>query len=135
LPLEDYSSQVLVAQNNANDVAALTRRALSVTGEAHKMEILTSMRGVSWPTASVLLHVGTGYQYPILDIRALWSLGYEATPAYTLNFWLEYTSFCRDTANRNGITLRTLDRALWHIQKQIKSEEPQQPLRRTNRFA
>ena len=110
-------SQTLIARNSESDITALTRRALAVNGEALRIEILTSLAGVSWPTASVLLHVGTGYRYPIIDNRAMWSLGYEKSPAHTLDFWLAYTSFCRKAAERNSITLRTLDRSLWAYAK------------------
>ncbi len=110
-------SQKLVVQNSAADVFALTRRARSVSSEGLKMELLTSLSGVSWPTASVLLHVGTGYRYPILDFRSLWSLGYETPRTYDLPFWLSYTGFCRELAAETGVSLRTLDRSLWAYSK------------------
>lgn len=46
--------------------------------------ILTTINGVSWPMASVLLHFGHADRYPILDFRALWSLEVDTPPV-----WLE----------------------------------------------
>jgi hypothetical protein len=71
------------------------------------------LRGVSWPTASVVLHFCDTRRYPILDFRALWSLGYATPPAYNLEFWLAYTTFTRALARRRGLSMRILDRALW----------------------
>lgn len=36
--------------------------------------LLRSLDGVDWPVASALLHVGLSAEYPIIDLRALWSL-------------------------------------------------------------
>ncbi len=119
-------SQKLLAGNEPALVERHTRTALSTYNEALRMEVLTSLRGVSYPTATLLLHFGFDNRYPMLSAPSLWSLGYDEFPkAYTLEFWLEYVVFCRELAAQHNITLRTLDRALWQYahehQKPAKS--------------
>lgn len=78
-----------------------------------------TLRGVSWPTASVLLHFGHHDEYPILDYRALWWLGYDKPPPYTFEFWSAYVSFCRTLAKRLSVSVRTLDRLSGSTRKRI----------------
>lgn len=92
---------------------AVTRAALESQHENVKIGVLRSLRGVSWPTASVVLHFCDRQPYPILDFRALWSLGYAEPPSYTLDFWVSYTKHVRDIARRTGHPMRIVDRALW----------------------
>jgi hypothetical protein len=66
----------------------------------------------------VLLHFGTDNLYPILDYRALWSLGFDRSPAYNVPLWLSYVHFCRTESARLTVSLRVLDRALWQFSKE-----------------
>ena len=70
------------------------------------MELLRLLDGVDWPTASTILHFGDEFEYPILDYRALWSLGYEKPPRYTMEFWLAYLKFTRRLAGSVKTTVR-----------------------------
>ena len=95
---------------------AVTHVALTTDHERLRIEVLTLLSGVQWPTASVILHFGYDNLYPILDVRALWSAGVDAPErlsAYDFGIWWEYTLFCRQTAAAVGVSLRVLDRALW----------------------
>jgi hypothetical protein len=56
--------------------------------------------------------------YPIIDERALESLGQEAPRYYSLNFWTEYLDACRAIAKDVGVPIRTLDKALWQFSKE-----------------
>ena len=76
------------------------------------------LEGVEWPTASTLLHFCDRRPYPILDFRALWSLGYSKAPRYTMEFWLAYLNFTRQLARRLELDIGTLDRALWQYSKE-----------------
>jgi len=89
------------------------------TSEQVRIQILQILSGVSWPVASYILHFCIEDQYPILDFRALESLSIEKTPLYTFEFWNEYTTFCRDLARRNRVSMRTLDAALWGYSKSL----------------
>lgn len=80
---------------------------------------MTRLHGVGYPTASVLLHFVSPDLYPIIDYRALWSLGEEAPPrSYSFDFWWWYVDCCRSLAGEAGVTMRTLDRALWQYSKE-----------------
>ena len=68
---------------------------------------------MSVPTASTLLYIAFPDDYPILDVRALDSLGVKPRSQYPVSFWLEYLSACRELAHRFGVSIRTLDKALW----------------------
>jgi len=105
--------------NDEASVEATTRLALSAPEERIRIEAFTRLHGVAYPTASVLLHFARPDLYPIIDYRALWSLGWDSPPAsYTFEFWWEYTLACRSLAKTAGVTVRTLDRALWQYSKE-----------------
>ena len=73
---------------------------------------------MSWPTASVILHLFHRDPYPILDYRALWSVSLEVPGQYTFSFWWSYVEFCRSLAASAELDMRTLDRALWQFSKE-----------------
>ena len=111
-------SQPRCAENSASQVREATAIALATDDERAKMYVLRSLAGVEWPTASVILHFCDGRPYPILDYRALWSLGYQKPPAYTFDFWMAYTAFTRELARSTGLSMRIVDKALWQYSKQ-----------------
>ena len=105
--------------NDEASVEATTRLALSTPDERIRIEAFTRLHGVAYPTASVLLHFARPDAYPIIDFRALWSLGWDSPPmSYTFDFWWEYTEACRSQAKDAGVRMRTLDRALWQFSKE-----------------
>jgi hypothetical protein len=111
-------SRRLCEENHESDVKAATQLALSTPDERQRIETLTQLRGVGFPTASVLLHLAHRDPYPIIDFRALWSLGVESPPAaYSLAFWWAYTQACRSLAKEAGVRMRTFDRAMWQFSK------------------
>jgi hypothetical protein len=105
------------AENSEEMVRETTRVALGTPVEQLRVEVLTLLRGVEWPTASVLLHFVFPDRYPILDFRALWSLGYRTPPRYDFRLWQAYTECCRELARSAGVSMRTLDRALWQFSR------------------
>lgn len=112
-------SKRLIAINTEESVNSSTKLALSTRDERQRMVLLTSLLGVGWPTASVLLHFGFQNEYPIHDYRALWSLGIEESEKLHRHlFWQEYTQYCRMLAADVGVSMRTLDRALWQYSKE-----------------
>jgi hypothetical protein len=115
-------SRRLVAGNDAGFVEAVTRTALSTPNERLRIEVLMLLNGVSWPTASVILHFAHGDRYPILDYRAVWTVGVDGAPAYDFPFWAAYTELCRRIADAQGLTMRELDRALWQFSKENQAD-------------
>jgi len=111
-------SQKRCFANSEDYVREVTRVALSTSSEQLRIEVLTLLDGVGWPTASTILHFSHREPYPILDFRALWTLGYDEVPPYTYKFWLGYTTYTRTAAERYGLTMRELDKALWQFSKE-----------------
>lgn len=112
-------SKPRVESNPDGFIEEVTRTALSTPDERLRIEVLTLLEGVRWPTASALLHFGHSDPYPILDYRALFSLGLDASQIRdNFAFWWEYTRFCRQLAEKAGCSMRELDRALWQYSKE-----------------
>jgi hypothetical protein len=109
----------LCAQNTESAVVEATRLALTTADERQRMKALLGLRGIAYPTASTLLHFAHRDRYPILDVRAIWSLGVDQRPRfYSFEFWWDYVQTCRSLAREAGVPLRTLDRALWQYAKE-----------------
>jgi hypothetical protein len=68
--------------------------------------------------ASVILHFFHENPYPILDYRAIWSVGAQVPKQYSFDTWWPYVEFCRKLARQNGVDMRTLDQALWQYSKE-----------------
>jgi predicted RNase H-like nuclease len=106
-------------KNDEAHIRAATELALSTPDERGRIDALIGLHGVDYPTASVLLHLAHRDPYPIIDYRALWSLGVESPPAtYSFTFWWAYTQACRSLATDAGVRMRTFDRALWQFSKE-----------------
>jgi hypothetical protein len=106
------------ASNRPAFVKEVTRVAFATDDEELKIKSLLLLSGVSWPTASVILHFCDRRRYPILDYRALWSVGFARPPAYTFPFWLKYVTYVRNLSRLTGHGMRTIDRALWQYSKE-----------------
>lgn len=104
-------------QNSDSFIKEVTSIALSTKEDRIRIEILNILTGVGWPTASVLLHFATNYKYPIVDYRALWSIGIHSE-VNKFDDWMEYVKFCRNVASKAKVNLRTLDKALWQYSKE-----------------
>ena len=61
------------AGNDDFTVRTVTRAAFGTKDESLKIDLLRTLKGVEWPTASTLLHFCDRRPYPILDFRARWS--------------------------------------------------------------
>ncbi len=108
-----------VAANSETAVELATSRAFRAGGdERRRLESLTGLAGVGVPTASALLYFAFPDDYPILDVRALESLGQQARTAYPASYWIEYLLACRRIAAEAAVPIRTLDKALWQWSKE-----------------
>lgn len=94
-------------------VREITAFSFSAKCEESRLGALTLLSGVQFPTASVILHFCVDRSYPILDFRALWSLGVDQPSQYTIPFWKDYVALCRAVAAKHRMTVRELDMALW----------------------
>lgn len=109
----------LCAENSAELIRAVTMTALTTKCEELRIKAPTLLRGVNWPVASALLHFAHVDPYPVLDFRALWSLGWDLDGQrdFRFEFWWVYVEFCRRIATDWGVSMRELDRALWQFSK------------------
>ncbi len=114
-----------IEKNGTQFVQEITRLALLSTNERVRIEVPTVLCGVLYPMSSVLLHFAFPDRYPILDFRALWSLGVVSSK-HDFQLWNDYACCCRGLARSAGVSLRTLDRALWQFsnEHQDKANEP-----------
>ena len=106
-------SRSRVARNTDAFVEAITRAVFVTEDESERMPGLCALRGVEAPTASVLLHFAWPERYPIIDWRALESLGQRERATYSIEYWIAYVDACRALAEEAGVTMRVLDKALW----------------------
>ena len=78
------------------------------------------MRGC--PTQIARHHLGQVMHdlvdYPILDVRALASLGHRGRSVYPVSFWIRYLEACRRLAAEHYVSIRELDKALWQWSKE-----------------
>ena len=107
-----------VERNSDEYVKEITAFAFYARDERSRIESLTILDGVSWPTASVILHLFHKEHYPILDFRALWSVSMAVPQQYSYSLWWPYVEYCRGIAKRNNVDMRTLDRAMWQYSKE-----------------
>ena len=103
----------LTEKNTDDYIKEVMSQAFTVTDDWIKLRTLTRLQGVREPIASAILHFYDKNPYPILARPALWSAGMESKERTSYPFWLKYVQFCREIANRNNVTMRELDRALW----------------------
>ena len=105
-------------ENNEADIKEITKFAFSTKSERLRIDSLTLLSGVQYPTASALLHICFKNRYPILDFRALWSLSVDISKV-TINYelWSSYCSYCKTTSKKYGLDLEALDQALWTYSK------------------
>jgi hypothetical protein len=112
-------SRPKVQANTARAVRAATSVALSpASSEQTRIDALLALQGVGVPTASTLLYIAFPADYPILDVRALHALGHKPRSGYPTSYWLSYLEACRGLALEHGVSLRTLDKALWQWSKE-----------------
>ncbi len=106
-------------KTNTDDyINEITRLSFKSKNERTKIEVLTILDGVGWPTASVILHLFHKDKYPLLDFRALWSLTMVVPNTYNFIYWWDYVLFTRKLSEKYNIDMRLLDRALWQFSKE-----------------
>ncbi|HEV8128723.1 MAG TPA: hypothetical protein VGQ14_03615 [Candidatus Eisenbacteria bacterium] len=118
----------LVRSNSPARVQRLTRAALSAPSEGERLESLTSLRGVSVPTASAALTLIDPERYGVIDIRVwrlLHGLGVvDQNPRgaqFTVAQWERFLSVIRALAARHGVSARAVERTLFamHVESQV----------------
>lgn len=99
-------------------IREITQFSFATKSEEVKIKSLLVLNGVSYPLASVILHFASPNRYPIMDFRAIWSLGWEQPKYYTFDFWQKYFNEIQGISKRIGENIRTIDKALWEYSKE-----------------
>lgn len=125
--------------NEAGRIEERTKAAFSYRGGDPKEHIKllvgisgkpeTGIHGVNIATASSFLHFAFPGQYPVIDRLALRAMGMRENKQ-NLGVWHDYAEVCLQHAGRRRVTLRTLDRALWQLGKEIEELERTQEKRK-----
>jgi hypothetical protein len=108
-------TRILCGENSNDEIKEISAASFAAVSERLRIGSLIALRGVHWPMASVILHFSYPNKYPILDVRAMKTVGCKGP--YTFKKWLEYKSLCQDTAKFHQVTMRTLDKALWEASR------------------
>ncbi len=107
-----------ILKNSDQYIQEISGFALTAIEERTRIEVLRLLNGVSWPTASVVLHFFHEDPYPIIDFRALYSISLDLPSQYTFQFWWEYVVYCRELSTKSELNMRDLDQALWQFSKE-----------------
>jgi hypothetical protein len=103
----------LIGDNSDSEIADALRLALRAREPRSALAVLTGLRGVGTPMASAILTALDQERYTVIDFRALEALGVADADA-DLEFYVRrYLPECKRLASEAGVSLRTLDRALW----------------------
>jgi len=106
--------------NEENDdltVKEVTQFCFSTKSCNARIKTLLTLKGVSWPLASTILHFAFPDKFPIMDFRVVWSLGWKKPPSYKYIFWQEYCDKVNNISKKLKLPIRTVEKALWRYSK------------------
>src|SRR5262249_16335792 len=110
----------LYAENRSAAVRSVSRAVLATRSERRRLELLTTLRGVSVPVASSILTLIHPHRYGVLDIRAwqlLFALGCVPSKpggrGFRLLDWLRYLAILRHHGRRLGASARAVEYTLF----------------------
>ncbi len=107
----------MVSHHGIVKIGKYSRYIVPTKSEQARIEPLTVLNGVSYPVASIILHFAFPDKYPIMDVRAISSLGWEKPNSYNFDFWKKYCEMIQNISRETGESLRTIDKALWKYDK------------------
>ncbi|MFC1945438.1 hypothetical protein ACFLWF_01645 [Chloroflexota bacterium] len=108
--------------NRNEEVIDITRKSYIATDELEKLKLLMTLKGVGVPVASTILNYMQPDKFPIFDYHCrnvlteagLWmKVGNDANN----KAWLDYVYIMRELANKLGVSLRELDKAMFAYDK------------------
>jgi hypothetical protein len=107
-------------RNSAAAVEKTTQKAFRTKNERRKLELLTSLQGVSVPTASAILTLTNPERYGVIDIRVwqlLHALGSVKKNArgqgFTFSHWFQYLQILRHHGKRLKVPVRLVELTLF----------------------
>jgi hypothetical protein len=109
-------------RNSARAIQRTSRGVFKTRSEERKIALLTSLHGVSVPTASAILTLTNPKRYGVIDIRVwqlLYSLGSVTENArgqgFTANHWFQYLQILRHHARRMKVPVRLIELTLFKV--------------------
>ena len=112
-------------KNSEQDFKLITKNAFRHPDEKAKIHMLTSLSGVSYPSASAILMFYDPAQYPVIDIR-VWKQLYKYRlvkensrgQGFTLNQWDTYLKVVRQISKELLLTPRQVEKRLFDHDKE-----------------
>jgi hypothetical protein len=111
-----------IRRNRAGVVKKVTRAAFAARSERKKVQLLTSLHGVSIPMASSILTLTNPARYGVIDIRVwqvLHKLGTVQTNADGVGFnpeqWYRFLMVLRQFARLYRVGARDIERTLFRV--------------------
>jgi len=116
-----------IQRTHSKKIERTTKQALSTRSERKRIELLTSLRGVSLPMASAILTLIWPERYGVIDIR-VWKLLYalksvQTKPSgigFNFNNWYHLLCKLRYHAKELKTTVRAVERTLFHYHKTLQ---------------
>jgi hypothetical protein len=107
-------------RNSPRTVRSVTRQVFATRSESERVELLTSMYGVSVPTASAILTLTNPRKYGVIDIR-VWQLLYRLNSVkqnprgqnFRHHHWESYLKILRHHAKRLRVPVRLVELSLF----------------------
>jgi len=123
-----YLFKKIEEKNEDERIKRITKIAFSPkTDEKDRITLLLGqykgLYGVGYPVASAILHFAFPDKYPILDTRALESLGIVKPKSYNFYFWQRYCDEIREISQKVSEDIRTIDKAIWMYSKENKKSK------------
>ncbi len=112
-------------ENNEEDVIRITKLAFEQIDDRLKIQKLTSLKGVNYPTASAILMFYDKINYPVLDIR-VWKQLYKNNmvdenpggQSFSLDQWIKYLEIIRGLAKKHQLSSRQIEKRLFDYDKE-----------------
>lgn len=116
-----------IVANHGLTVRSLTGKALTTRNEQKRLAYLTTLRGVSVPMASAILTLIDPKRYGVIDIR-VWQLLFAINSVrknpkgigFTFKQWYHYLCKLRFHAKELGVSVRAVERTLFHYHREIQ---------------
>ena len=90
------------------------------THEAYQHQCIRPLRELygfrtGFPMVSSFMHFAFPMEFPVIDRRALATLGVDDNTTMSRHIWILYCDKCRVWTDRFHVSYRELDRALWQF--------------------
>lgn len=116
-----------IRSNTPSTIRKITAAAFATRSERNKIELLTTLRGVSLPMASAILTLVNPKRYGVIDIRVwqlLFSLGTVNTKPKGVNFgfneWFRLLSILRYFSAKYGTSARNIEYTIFLVHQQFQ---------------